>query len=197
MNLMMHGISQPQIDYKDTLSKNYNEDNLYDIVMANPPFTGSIDKGDLNETFTLSTSKSELLFIERIFKMLRVGGTAGIVVPQGVLSSGSKAFIDTRKILIDKCELKAVITMPGGVFKPYAGVATAILIFTKGGETKNVWYYEMKSDGRSLDDKRAELRFKDGTRNFGDLHDVYKEYRKKTKTNDRLNNILLFLKKTF
>jgi len=185
MNLMMHGITQPKIDYKDTLSKNYNEDNTYDVVMANPPFTGSIDTGDLNETFTITTNKSELLFLERIYKMLRTGGIAGVVVPQGVLFGSGKAFVETRKLLLDKCELKAVISMPSGVFKPYAGVATAILVFIKGGETKNVWFYEMKSDGRSLDDKRAELKFSKNERDFGDLHDIYKEYHKKKKNNDR------------
>lgn len=185
MNLMMHGISKPQIDYKDTLSKNYNEDNAYDLIMANPPFTGSIDTGDLNETFTLNTTKSELLFLERIYKMLRLGGTAGVVVPQGVLFSSGKAFIEIRKILLDKCELKAVIGMPSGVFRPYAGVATAILVFTKGGETNNVWFYEMKGDGRTLDDKRAEIKLKNGERDFGDLHSIYKEYHKKKKNTDR------------
>lgn len=179
MNLMMHGITKPQIDYKDTLSKNYNEDNAFDIVMANPPFTGNIDKGDLNETFTVSTTKSELLFVERIYKMLRMGGTAGVVVPQGVLFGSGKAFKDIRKILIDKCELKAVISMPSGVFKPYAGVATAILIFTKGGETNNVWFYEMQSDGWSLDDKRNSLLKQDGTRNYGDLHLIIDAYKKR------------------
>lgn len=187
MNLMMHGITQPQIDYKDTLSKNYNEDNAYDIVMANPPFTGSIDKGDLNETFTISTTKSELLFLERIYKMLRMGGTAGVVVPQGVLFGSGNAFKEIRKMLIDKCELKAVISMPSGVFRPYAGVATAILIFTKGGETNEVWFYEMQSDGYSLDDKRTPLYQTDGSRNYGDLHfiiDVYKK-RDPRKESDR------------
>ncbi len=185
MNLMMHGISRPKIDYKDTLSKNYNEDNIYDIVMANPPFTGSIDKGDLNESFTIATTKSELLFVERIYKMLRTGGTAGIVIPQGVLFSSGKAFKDIRKILIDKCELKAVISMPSGVFKPYAGVATAILIFTKGGETNDVWFYEMKSDGRSLDDNRKPLYKSNNTRDYGDLHLIIKEFKKKNKNSDR------------
>lgn len=185
MNLMMHGITKPQIDYKDTLSKNYNEDNAYDIVMANPPFTGKIDKGDLNETFSVSTTKSELLFVERIYKMLRMGGTAGVVVPQGVLFGNDKAFKEVRKILLDKCELKAVISMPSGVFKPYAGVATAILIFTKGGETQNVWFYEMVSDGWSLDDKRNPLVKPDGSRDYGDLHliiDAYKKRSSKKKT---------------
>lgn len=185
MNLMMHGISQPQIDYKDTLSKNYNEDNQYQIVLANPPFTGSIDKGFINETFTLSTTKTELLFVERIYKMLRMGGTAAVVVPQGVLFGSGKAFVQARKLLIDKCELKAVIAMPSGVFKPYAGVATAILIFIKGGETKNVWFYDMKSDGRTLDDKRNELTNPDGSRNYGDLHHIKTEYDKKKKNSDR------------
>lgn len=185
MNLMMHGITQPKIDYKDTLSKNYYEDNYYDVVIANPPFTGNIDKGDLNDSFSISTTKSELLFVERIYKMLRMGGTAGVVVPQGVLFGSGKAFIETRKILVDKCELKAVIAMPSGVFKPYAGVATAILIFTKGGETNNIWFYEMKSDGRTLDDKRNELLKADGKRDFGDLHLIIEEFKKKKKNKDR------------
>ncbi len=185
MNLMMHGITQPKIDYKDTLSKNYNEDNAYDIVMANPPFTGSIDKGDLNESFTIATTKSELLFVERIYKMLRMGGTAGVVVPQGVLFQGGNVYKDLRKILIDKCELKAVISMPSGVFKPYAGVATAILIFTKGGETNDVWFYEMKSDGRSLDDNRKPLFNPDNTRDYGDLHLIIQEFKKEKKNTDR------------
>jgi len=180
MNLMMHGINQPNIDYKDTLSESYNEDNTYDIVMANPPFTGKIDKEQLNKTFTVSTTKSELLFVERIYKMLRVGGTAGVVVPQGVLFGTNKAFTDLRKILIDKCELKAVISLPGGVFKPYAGVASAILIFTKGGETKKVWFYEMESDGWTLDDKRNPLYNSDGSRNFGDLHSIVTEFKLRT-----------------
>lgn len=187
MNLMMHGITQPKIDYKDTLSKNYNEDNTYDIVMANPPFTGSIDKGDLNETFTVSTTKSELLFLERIYKMLRMGGTAGVVIPQGVLFGSGNAFKSIRKILIEKCELKAVISMPSGVFKPYAGVATAILVFTKGGETNSVWFYDMQSDGFSLDDKRAPLTDNDNSRNYGDLHLIIDAYKKRNpkKENDR------------
>ncbi len=185
MNLMMHGITQPQIDYKDTLSKNYNQDNYYDVVLANPPFTGNIDKGDLNETFSINTTKSELLFVERIYKMLRMGGTAGVIVPQGVLFAGGSAFVETRKILVDKCELKAVIAMPSGVFRPYAGVATAILIFTKGGETENVWFYEMKSDGRSLDDKRHELRNSNGERDFGDIHEIITEFKKKKKNKER------------
>ncbi len=177
MNLMMHGITQPKIDYKDTLSKNYNEDNFYDIVMANPPFAGSMDKGDLNPTFTVTTTKSELLFLERIYKMLRIGGTAGVVIPQGVLFGSGKAFVDIRKLLIDKSELKAVIAMPSGVFKPYAGVASAILLFTKGGETKDVWFYEMQGDGYSLDDKRNPKSLSNGDRDYEDLHLIIDKYK--------------------
>lgn len=185
MNLMMHGIKNPKIDYTDTLSKFYNEENLYHKVLANPPFTGSLDKGEINTGFSLDTTKTELLFVERIYKMLRMGGTAAVVVPQGVLFGSGKAFVEARKILINKCELKAVIAMPSGVFKPYAGVATAVLIFTKGGETNDVWFYDMKSDGKSLDDKRNELTQKNGERDFGDLHLIIKEYNKKKKNTDR------------
>jgi len=170
MNLMMHGIENPHIDYKDTLSKGYVEASEYKVVLANPPFTGSIDKGDINEDLSLSTTKSELLFINRIFNMLEMGGTAGIVVPQGVLFGSSKAFRDARKLMIEESELKAVVTVPSGVFKPYAGVSTALLIFTKGGETEQVWFYDMESDGYSLDDKRQK---KDG---YGDLQDILKQY---------------------
>jgi len=169
MNLMMHGIDQPNIDYKDTLSKSYNEDAQFDIVLANPPFTGNIDKGDINESLKLGTTKTELLFIERIYTMLKMGGTAAVIVPQGVLFGSGKAFVEARKIMVDNSELKAVITMPGGVFKPYAGVSTAILLFTKGSETSNVWFYEMQHDGYDLDDKRR----KNGK---SDLQDIVTQY---------------------
>lgn len=184
MNLMMHGIETPQIDYTDTLSKSYNESSQYDIVLANPPFTGNIDKGDINESLQLGTTKTELLFIERIYQMLRMGGTAGIVVPQGVLFGSGKAFKEARKLMIEKSELKAVITAPSGVFKPYAGVSTALLIFTKGGETENVWFYDMQSDGYSLDDKRTKLE------GFGDLQDIVIKFKSKkpVSENDRKRN---------
>jgi type I restriction enzyme M protein len=187
MNLMMHGIKNPKIEYTDTLSKNYNEDNRYKKILANPPFTGSIDKGELNTSFSISTTKSELLFVERIYKMLEMGGTAAVVVPQGVLFGSGNAFKQLRKLIIDNCELQAVISMPSGVFKPYAGVATAILIFVKGGSTEKVWFYDMKSDGKSLDDKRSELTLPDGSRDFGDLHKIVKAFKQRTKQkeNDR------------
>ena len=157
MNLMMHGIDNPRVDYMDTLSKRFTEESAYDIVMANPPFTGSIDKGDINEGLQLNTTKTELLFIERIFTLLKTGGTAGVIVPQGVLFGSSGAFVEARKKLVEEAELKAVISLPSGVFKPYAGVATAILVFTRGGKTGHTWFYQLENDGLSLDDKRQRI----------------------------------------
>lgn len=190
MNLMMHGIDEPHIDYKDTLSKSYTEESEYDIVLANPPFTGSIDKGDINENLQLATTKTELLFVENIYRLLKKGGTACVIVPQGVLFSTGKAFKDLRQLLVESCDLKAVITLPSGVFKPYAGVSTAILLFTKvwGSKdnitqpaTEHVWFYEMVADGYSLDDKR---RKQEGN---GDLQDVIARYhaRNANTNNDR------------
>ena len=118
MNLMMHGIDEPHIDYKDTLSKSYNEAAEYDIIMANPPFTGSIDKGDINENLQLATTKTELLFVENIYNQLKKGGSACVIVPQGVLFGSGGAFKPLRKLLVERCDLKAVITLPSGVFKP-------------------------------------------------------------------------------
>ncbi len=161
MNMMMHGIDQPAIDYRDTLSKSYNEDSQFDIVLANPPFTGNIDKGDINEGLKLPTTKTELLFVERIFNMLKMGGTAAVIVPSGVIQNSGKAFEAVRKLMIEQAELKAVIAVPSGVFKPYAGVSTAILIFTKGGETNHVWFYDMQADGYTLDDKRNKIAVSD------------------------------------
>ena len=179
MNLMMHGIDEPHIDYKDTLSKSYIEESEYDIVMANPPFTGSIDKGDINENLQLATTKTELLFVENIYRLLKKGGTACVIVPQGVLFGSGGAFKTLRQLLVERCDLKAVITLPSGVFKPYAGVSTAILLFTKvwgpkdkvtQPATEHVWFYEMTADGYSLDDKRSKQE------GFGDLQDIVAKY---------------------
>jgi len=183
MNLMMHGIEHPNIDYTDTLSKFYNEDNEYHIVLANPPFTGSLDKAEINESFTTDTKKTELLFLERIYKMLRMGGTAGVIIPQGVLFGSGKAFRNVRSILMDKCELKAVVNLPSGVFKPYAGVATAILIFTKGGETERVWFYDMEHDGKTLDDKRYDRFDREGNRDYGDIHKIIEHFDQREQEN--------------
>ena len=186
MNMMMHGIDNPNIDYMDTLSKKFDHSELgtYDIILANPPFTGNLNKGEIDDTLSLSTTKTELLFIERIYTMLKKGGTAGVIIPQGVLFGTAKAFQATRKIIIEDSELKAVISLPSGVFKPYAGVATAMLIFTKvdigKGNTENVWFYEMEHDGYSLDDKRAKIE-------QDDIPNIIEQYNKRDATveNDR------------
>ena len=187
MNLMMHGIDEPHIDYKDTLSKGYTEESEYDIVMANPPFTGSIDKGDINEALQLATTKTELLFVENIYRLLKKGGTGCVIVPQGVLFGSGSAFKTLRQLLVERCDLKAVITLPSGVFKPYAGVSTAILLFTKvWGQkdkvskpaTEHVWFYEMVADGYSLDDKRSKQE------GYGDLQDIIGKFHARDATTD-------------
>lgn len=157
MNLLLHGIDKPNLAYFDTLSKRYVEHDHYDVVMTNPPFKGSIDKGDINEDLRLKTTKTELLFVNLVFNLLRIGGRAGVIVPDGVLFGSSNAHRDLRKLLIEECELQGVVSMPAGVFKPYAGVSTAVLIFVKGGKTENVWFYDMEADGLSLDDKRQKV----------------------------------------
>ena len=182
MNLMMHGISIPNIEQKDTLSKKYDEDNYFDVIMANPPFKGSIDKGDINESLSLPTTKTELLFINRIIKSLKIGGRAGMIVPDGVLFGSSNAHKMARKMLLNDCELQGVISLPSGVFKPYAGVSTAILLFVKGGETEKVWFYDMKADGFSLDDKRTKIADND----IPDIVEKWK-HRKEQAGNNRSN----------
>jgi len=157
MNLLLHGIDHPNLGYMDTLSKRYKEKDRYDVVLANPPFKGSIDKGDINEDLRLKTTKTELLFVNRMLNLLRVGGRAGVIVPDGVLFGSSNAHRDLRKMLVEECELQGVVKMPAGVFRPYAGVSTAVLIFVKGGRTEHVWFFDMQADGHSLDDKRERV----------------------------------------
>lgn len=180
MNLTLHGITQPNIARADTLSKKYSEDNQYDVILTNPPFKGSIDKGDINEGLSLKTTKTELLFVNRIINSLKMGGRAAVIVPDGVLFGSSNAHKDLRKMLLENCELQGVISMPSGVFKPYAGVSTAIIVFVKGGETEKVWFYDMQADGYTLDDKRDKI-------DESDLPDIVKEWnnRNKSKNDDR------------
>jgi type I restriction enzyme M protein len=180
MNLMMHGITDPNIDQKNTLSKRFSESNLYDAVMANPPFKGSIDESEIGENFRTKTKKTELLFLELMFNLLTNGGRCTVIVPDGVLFGNSKAHRKIREMLIDRCRLDAVISMPSGVFKPYAGVSTAILFFTKGEPTKQVWFYDMENDGFSLDDKRVPI-------DRNDIPDIIKQFenRQEKQHNDR------------
>jgi type I restriction enzyme M protein len=175
MNLMLHGIDNPNFRYTDTLSKGFAEREQYDVILANPPFKGSIDKSDINERFTLKTTKTELLFIELMNSLLVTGGRCGVIVPDGVLFGTSNAHVDLRKILVDKCKLEGVISMPSGVFKPYAGVSTAVMIFQKGGTTDNVWFYDMGADGFSLDDKRQKV-------SDNDIPDIIEKWRSRSKS---------------
>jgi type I restriction enzyme M protein len=161
MNLLLHGIARPNLDYADTLSKRFTQKAMYNVVLANPPFKGSIDKGDIHEELSLKTTKTELLFVNRMMNLLDVGGRAGVIVPDGVLFGSSNAHKALRKMLLEECELQAVVSMPSGVFKPYAGVSTAVLVFVKGGKTERVWFYDMLADGYSLDDKREKIEAND------------------------------------
>ncbi len=154
MNLILHGIEHPRFYYMDTLSKAFNETKEYDVILMNPPFKGAVDKADVNPTFPSYTTKSELLFLHLILRALDMGGRVAVIMPDGVLFGSSKAHMETRKKLIENNRLDGVISMPSGVFKPYAGVSTAVLIFTRGGTTDRIWFYDMDHDGFSLDDKR-------------------------------------------
>lgn len=162
MNLMLHGIDTPNVAYADTLSNSFPDkfpklaSNAFDLVLANPPFKGSLDASDVHSSLTqkVKTRKTELLFLTLMLRMLKLGGRCAVIVPDGVLFGSSKAHVDLRKILVDEHQLDAVIKLPAGVFKPYAGVSTAILLFTKGGRTTDVFFYDVQADGFSLDDKR-------------------------------------------
>ncbi|MCX6083087.1 MAG: N-6 DNA methylase [Chloroflexi bacterium] len=157
MNLMLHGIESPQFFYMDTLSKAFNDERNYDVILMNPPFKGAVDKGDINPTLPGETTKSELLFLHLILRALDMGGRAAVIVPDGVLFGSSRAHVELRKRLIEENRLDGVISMPSGVFKPYAGVSTAVLFFTRGAQAKEIWFYDMAHDGFSLDDKRVRI----------------------------------------
>ena len=161
MNLLLHDISSPNLAWRDSLSEQNDDQSCYTLIMANPPFAGSLDKGNVNKNILAyaNTSKTELLFLAQFVRSLEVGGRCASIVPDGVLFGTSKAHIAIRKELVDNQQLRAVISMPSGVFKPYAGVSTAVLVFTKTntGGTDKVWFYDMKADGFSLDDKRSAI----------------------------------------
>ena len=158
MNMMLHGVENPHIEYRDSLSEQNTDTNKYTLILTNPPFKGSLDYDAVSKDLlkVTKTKKTELLFLSLMLRMLKKGGRCASVVPDGVLFSSSKAHVDVRKEIIENHKLEAIISMPSGVFKPYAGVSTAIIIFTKtgAGGTDNVWFYDMQADGYSLDDKR-------------------------------------------
>src|SRR6266581_3112492 len=157
MNLMLHGIAAPNFRYTDTLSKAFTEERAYDVVLANPPFKGAIDAADVNPTLPVKCKKTEILFLHLFLRLLENGGRAAVIVPDGVLFGSSNAHVDIRKKLIEENRLDGVVSMPSGVFRPYAGVSTAVLLFTKGGTTEKIWFYDMEHDGYSLDDKRQNV----------------------------------------
>ncbi len=179
MNLMMHGITNPNIIGEDTLSKRYNEKGVYDLVLANPPFKGSINESEKSDELTISTSKTELLFLELMYNCLSIGGRCSVIVPDGVLFGNSNAHKSIRKLLLEKCRLDAIVSMPSGIFKPYAGVSTAVLFFTKGEPTEKVWFYDMEADGFSLDDKRTPQPEKN------DIPDILERFEKRNKEDNQ------------
>lgn len=161
MNMMLHGVDAPNIDYRDSLSEENKDEDKYTLVLANPPFKGSLDYDAVSNDLlkVAKTKKTELLFLSLILRVLKAGGRAAVIVPDGVLFGSSNAHKAIRKEIIDNNKLEAIISMPSGVFKPYAGVSTGIMIFTKTGTggTDHVWFYDMKADGYSLDDKRTPI----------------------------------------
>lgn len=173
MNMMLHGAEEPNIKYQDSLSGDNIERNKYSLIMANPPFKGNVFQEEISKDLLAlcKTKKTELLFVTLFTKMLKVGGRCASIVPDGVLFGSSGAHKSLRKELVDNQQLIAVISMPSGVFKPYAGVSTAVLVFIKtdSGGTDNVWFYDMKADGFSLDDKRSPV-------NENDIPDIVQRY---------------------
>lgn len=182
MNMMTHGVDNPHIEYRDSLSDQNPDREKYSLILANPPFKGSLDY-DIVSTDLLKvckTKKTELLFLALFIRMLKIGGRCACIVPDGVLFGSSTAHKSIRKELVEGNRLEAVISMPSGVFKPYAGVSTAILIFTKTGHggTDKVWFYDMKADGYSLDDKRSAMK-------ENDIPDIIKRFRNLDKEAER------------
>ena len=185
MNMMLHGVENSNIDYQDTLSNSFPErrpaiaSDRFDVVLANPPFKGSLDASDVHSSLTskVKTKKTELLFVALMLRMLKLGGRCAVIVPDGVLFGSSTAHVALRRLLVEENQLEAVIKLPAGVFKPYAGVSTAILVFTKGGKTDGVWFYDVQADGFSLDDKRDPIA-------DNDLPDVHKRWAERDAKND-------------
>lgn len=169
MNLMLHGVDDPDIHYQDTLSQGFSDrfpkaaSDGFEVILANPPFKGSLDFDEVHSSLLrqVKTKKTELLFVTLILRMLKMGGRSATIVPDGVLFGSSTAHVALRKLLIDQNQLEAVISLPSGVFKPYAGVSTGVLVFTKGGRTDKVFFYDVEADGFSLDDKRNPINTND------------------------------------
>ncbi len=182
MNMMTHGVENPFIEYRDSLSDQNPDRDMYTLILANPPFKGNLDADivsvDLQKV--CKTKKTELLFLALFVRMLKIGGRCACIVPDGVLFGSSNAHKAIRQELVENQRLEAVISMPSGVFKPYAGVSTGILVFTKTGHggTDNVWFYDMTADGFSLDDKRSPI-------NYNDIPDIIERFKNLDAEKDR------------
>ena len=191
MNMMLHGMENPDIRYKDSLSEDNGDAEKYSLILANPPFAGSLDYESTSKDLQriAKTKKTELLFIALFLRLLQTGGRAAVIVPDGVLFGSSKAHKKLRTILVEEQKLDAIISMPSGVFKPYAGVSTAILFFTKtnSGGTDNVWFYDMQADGFTLDDKRTPQPEK------SDLPDILARWKNREAETDRKRTEQSFL----
>jgi type I restriction enzyme M protein len=155
MNLYLHGLENANVRHHDPLTLPTDNDRKYDIILANPPFAGTVNQEAILEDYDLKTTKTELLFGEYFYKHLAPSGNAAVVVPEGVLFGSTRAHKKLRSWLLDECKIQGIISLPSGVFKPYAGVKTAIVVFERGGKTDKVWFYEITADGFSLDDKRT------------------------------------------
>ena len=183
MNMILHGIDNPNINYQDSVSEDNTDEDKYSVILANPPFKGTIDteRTAPNLLKICNTKKTELLFVALFLRTLKLGGRCACIVPDGVLFGSSKAHKSIRKEIVENNKLEAIISMPSGVFKPYAGVSTAVMIFTKTttGGTDKVWFYDMTADGYSLDDKRTKIA-------ENDIPDILERYNNLDKENDRL-----------
>ncbi|CDD51018.1 putative uncharacterized protein [Firmicutes bacterium CAG:308] len=190
MNMMTHGVEAPFIEYRDSLSDQNIDTDKYSLILANPPFKGTLDADSVSANLlkVAKTKKTELLFLALFIRMLKIGGRCACIVPDGVLFGSSKAHKQIRKAIIEDNRLEAVISMPSGVFKPYAGVSTGILIFTKTGHggTDKVWFYDMKADGYSLDDKRSPVK-------ENDIPDIIERFNHLDKEEDRKRTEQSFL----
>lgn len=183
MNMLLHGIENPRIEYRDSLSEQskvaQEYEGRFDVVLANPPFKGSIDHENVFKGLTsvAKTSKTELLFLTLMVRILKNGGRCAVIVPDGVLFGSSAAHRAVRQMLMEENQLEAVVSLPSGAFKPYAGVSTAVLIFTKGGKTGQVWFYKVEHDGYSLDDKRTPIQ-------DDDLPDLVRQWKNRNPRKD-------------
>jgi type I restriction enzyme M protein len=190
MNMMTHGIENPDIQYRDSLSDQNPDHEKYSMILANPPFKGSLDYDIVSSDLLkiAKTKKTELLFLVLFLRMLKTGGRCAAIVPDGVLFGSSKAHKGIRKEIVENNRLEAIISMPSGVFKPYAGVSTAVIIFTKTGYggTEDVWFYNMEADGRSLDDKRSPVQ-------ENDIPDIIERFKNLEKEKERKRTEKSFL----